>query len=378
MKRIILILLCYLTITLTGSVNSTEKLNEDTMGNDWFHRPTTTYEKFLPLALEGDSEIQNFLGYMYFYGEGVHQNYKEAHYWFHLAAEQKNLKAQQNLAIFHSGTVINVPKEYKNLEEANEWGRRHEENYRHLEGLGKIRINRESEQVYLDKSLIMSGKIDIGEKIYLTFCAGCHGFNGVATYPNAPSFISGQRLSKDDATLMDSIINGKGDEPGWGETLGENLLVYTLAYIRARFSDSNVNKIFQNDNESETVEGDTTKAGEGLFITFCAGCHGFNGIAYYVNSPSFALGERLHKSDYELEHSITNGKRAMPPWGGKLSSDQIRNIIVFIRTLPLSFQNGIAGGLRSKSNSYFWIRPLGETGIEWLGADPVGMPIPDG
>jgi mono/diheme cytochrome c family protein len=378
MKRIILILLCYLTITLTGSVNSTEKLNEDTMGNDWFHRPTTTYEKFLPLALEGDSEIQNFLGYMYFYGEGVHQNYKEAHYWFHLAAEQKNLKAQQNLAIFHSGTVINVPKEYKNLEEGNEWGRRHEENYRHLEGLGKIRINRESEQLYLDKSLMMSGKIDIGEKIYLTFCAGCHGFNGVASYPNAPSFMSGERLLKDDATLMDSIINGKGNMPEWGKTFDENLLAYTLFYIRARFSDGDVNIKLETDNDFNSVEGDAREIGERLFTTFCAGCHGFNGIAHYVNSPSFALGERLYKSDYELENSITNGMKAMPSWGDKLSSDQIRKILVFIRTLPTSFQNGIIGSLRSKPRIHFRFRPLGETGIEWLGADPVGMPIPDG
>ena len=47
-----------------------------------------------------------------------------------------------------------------------------------------------------------------------------------------------------------------------------------------------------------------TQVGEKLYITFCAGCHGFNDIAYYVNSPSFALGERLQKSDHELQKSI--------------------------------------------------------------------------
>ena len=33
--------------------------------------PTTTFEKFLPLALEGNAEVQNFIGYMFFYGEGT-------------------------------------------------------------------------------------------------------------------------------------------------------------------------------------------------------------------------------------------------------------------------------------------------------------------
>ncbi|RLD22985.1 MAG: hypothetical protein DRI70_09940, partial [Bacteroidetes bacterium] len=62
MKIIMLILFWYFANIFTGSVDAADKLSVDTMGNDWFHRPTTTYEKFLPLALEGDPEIQNFLG----------------------------------------------------------------------------------------------------------------------------------------------------------------------------------------------------------------------------------------------------------------------------------------------------------------------------
>ena len=370
MKKTIFVLFLCLTNIFISSVTAADKLSVDTLGNDWFHRPTTTYEKFLPLALEGDPEIQNFLGFMYFYGEGVLQDYNEAHDWFHLAAEQKNLKAQRNLAIFHSGTVNNVPKEYRDMEESNAWASRFSENYRRLEKLGKIRIDSNSEA----KNLVDSGKLDIGEKIYLTFCAGCHGFNGFTQYANSPSFALGERLLKDNATLMNSIINGKGDMPGWGESLDENLLAYTLAYIRARFSGGDINRNLQIGNEHEAIEGDAIKSGEKLFAKFCAGCHGFNGIAQYVNSPSFALGERLHKSDHELERSITNGQKAMPSWGGKLSRDQIRNIMVFIRTLPLLFQGGIASSLRSKPEIYFRFRPIGESGTEWLGTDPIGAP----
>jgi hypothetical protein len=51
---------------------------------------------------------------------------------------------------------------------------------------------------------------------------------------------------------------------------------------------------------------------------FCAGCHGLNGIAGYVGAPSFALGERMEKSDRELMGSITGGHEVMPEWGDKL------------------------------------------------------------
>ena len=33
--------------------------------------------------------------------------------------------------------------------------------------------------------------------------------------------------------------------------------------------------------------------GESTYAMFCAGCHGLNGIAAYVGSPSFALAERV-------------------------------------------------------------------------------------
>ena len=65
----------------------------------------------------------------------------------------------------------------------------------------------------------------------------------------------------------------------------------------------------------------------------------------------------------------------MPNWGGKLTQDQIRSIVIFIHTLQTSFQNGIASGLRGEPNIYFRFRPIGEDGIEWLGADPLGIPL---
>ena len=91
-------------------------------------------------------------------------------------------------------------------------------------------------------------------------------------------------------------------------------------------------------------------------MRFCAGCHGFNGIAYYVNSPSFALGERLIKDDVELERSIRSGTGLMPGWGALLSHEEIRDILRFVRTLPIAFETGIANDLNDPPPLFFHFR----------------------
>ncbi len=269
MKRSAYFLLLFIQIVfLPYSYSETKTTGKELIAEQIAH-PETTYEKFLPLAINGNAKIQNVLGYMYFYGEGVLQDYNQAHTWFHNAAEQDYLYAKKNLAIFHSGIIKDIPKKYINLEETNKWLLLFEENTDKLVETG------------------IKNQISLEEK-------------------------------------HEDVING-----------------------------------------------------EQLFVQFCAGCHGFNGIAYYTVSPSFALGERLHKSDSELCNSITNGKNIMPSWKNKLSEKQILNIIAFIRTLPVKFQLGIIGNLRNKPGKYFRFRPLGENGDEWNDADPVGYPSPN-
>ena len=41
-----------------------------------------------PLAEQGHADSQEWIGFLYFYGEGVPQNYAEAAKWYRLAAEQ--------------------------------------------------------------------------------------------------------------------------------------------------------------------------------------------------------------------------------------------------------------------------------------------------
>ncbi|MBW2422269.1 MAG: c-type cytochrome [Deltaproteobacteria bacterium] len=233
--------------------------------------PTTTFEKFLPLAETGDPQVQNFIAFMLFHGEGVRRDREQAHEWFHRAAEQGYAAAQRNLALMHSGTIAGVSHDYIDLEEAGFWL-----------GLADGRRPRPKKEV--------------------------------------PAW-----AFRDDRSSPGSAM--------------------VLALL---------------------------EAGERTYLAFCGGCHGFNGIAYYVGSPSFALGERMHKTDGELYDSLINGHVIMPAWGAMLSPEEIAGAILFVRALRATVDNGIGARMRMPPEMYFQFSPLGG----WAGRPTDGVSSP--
>ena len=148
-----------------------------------------------------------------------------------------------------------------------------------------------------------------------------------------------------------------------GCQVSEQIVIDEPALLTAT-TDASAVSYFGDSNGSEL------ESGEEIYLRFCGGCHGFNGIARYVNSPSFALRERMHKSDEKLARSIRKGKGAMPSWEDMLQPDQIFNLVKFIRTLADSYENGIDKEIRQPPGLFFRFRPKGETGPEWNSADP--------
>lgn len=74
------------------------------------------------------------------------------------------------------------------------------------------------------------------------------------------------------------------------------------------------------------------------FKSRCAACHGADG------SGSTSMGKAMHlrdlgsadvqkQTDAELTALITNGKGGMPAFKDKLTTDQIKQIVSFIRSL---------------------------------------------
>ena len=77
----------------------------------------TALRVFKPLAEQGNAPAQNYLGLMYYVGQGVTTNYDEAAKWSRLAAEQGDMEAQYSLGVmYYQGQGVTT-----NYDEATKW-----------------------------------------------------------------------------------------------------------------------------------------------------------------------------------------------------------------------------------------------------------------
>jgi mono/diheme cytochrome c family protein len=75
--------------------------------------------------------------------------------------------------------------------------------------------------------------------------------------------------------------------------------------------------------------------GAATYKAKCAMCHGADGSK---ENPAMGIkalsGADVQKqSDAELTEAISKGKGKMPAYAGKLSDDEIKSVVAFIRTL---------------------------------------------
>jgi len=94
------------------------------------------------------------------------------------------------------------------------------------------------------------------------------------------------------------------------------------------------------------IKGDAT-AGKTLYDSNCASCHGANaaggtqiGSVTSADIRGPALQQKYSGNQEAIEQAILNGKgagrelnQAMPRWQGKLTTEQVDNIIAYLYTL---------------------------------------------
>jgi len=79
-------------------------------------------------------------------------------------------------------------------------------------------------------------------------------------------------------------------------------------------------------------------SGADTFKAKCAMCHGADGKGDTGMGKSLKLrdlgsADVQSQSDADLSNIITNGKGKMPKYDGKLTPDQINDVVKFLRTL---------------------------------------------
>lgn len=72
-----------------------------------------------------------------------------------------------------------------------------------------------------------------GEKVYNTYCEGCHGVKGQGLIGGAPNFARGQGLMKPDASLYEIIDQGRNAMPSFRGVLKEEEYYDVISYIRS-------------------------------------------------------------------------------------------------------------------------------------------------
>jgi cytochrome c6 len=78
--------------------------------------------------------------------------------------------------------------------------------------------------------------------------------------------------------------------------------------------------------------------GADIFKSKCAACHGADGKGTTGMGKSLKLrdlssADVQKQSDADLVNIVTNGKDKMPKYDGKLTKDQINDVVKYVRTL---------------------------------------------
>jgi cytochrome c6 len=86
------------------------------------------------------------------------------------------------------------------------------------------------------------------------------------------------------------------------------------------------------------VAGAAFADGAAVFTGKCAMCHGKTGagdtgMGKSMKLRDFATADVQKQTDADLAKIVSDGKGKMPAYKGKLSDDEIKGVVAFIRTL---------------------------------------------
>ena len=65
----------------------------------------------------------------------------------------------------------------------------------------------------------------------------------------------------------------------------------------------------------------------------CVACHGADGKGGKMGTRDFGSAEVKAETDAQLTEIITKGKGKMPAYGGKLTDDEIKGLVTYVRSL---------------------------------------------
>lgn len=177
-------------------------------------------------------------------------------------------------------------------------------------------------------------QVSVGAALYTKYCTLCHGADGTGYMAdNAPSLVSHHFLrSATDAFLTEGIRMGRPGTamPTYGMSRGgplsDNDIAAIVAFLRSKGP-------FPVPIPETALTGDSVR-GQALFTETCQECHGTSfekgTTALSLHNKAFLASASPAFLRYAIEHGRPPTR--MPAFAGKLSSGQIGDIVVWLRS----------------------------------------------
>jgi mono/diheme cytochrome c family protein len=192
-----------------------------------------------------------------------------------------------------------------------------------------------------------------GQQLFAQNCSPCHGALGEGG-PNpakpgstiSPITTSEFLKTRDDATLRAIISQGQPDSgmspfaSTNGGQLDDTQIDAIVAYLRSW--ENKPLEALPPQPTPTTIAAPTLspKSGETIYAGLCAQCHGPKGEGVDGFGSPLNAAEFQQDTDQQIFDKINNGVgNYMPAWAGTLTSDQIDQVVKFIRT----FNGGTSG-----------------------------------
>jgi mono/diheme cytochrome c family protein len=167
---------------------------------------------------------------------------------------------------------------------------------------------------------------ELGQPLYETDCASCHGADGKGVVPGARNFNDLDYMrGETPASFYAATTEGRGEMPAFRGRLSSDEIWDVVFYIW-RFS----------------TDAETLALGDHLYETNCTACHGPNGSGAVLGAADLS-DLRLTASEAPRDFYLitTQGKGSMPAWQGRLSQDERWAVIDYLRTF--SYDATLAG-----------------------------------
>src|SRR4030065_666065 len=157
----------------------------------------------------------------------------------------------------------------------------------------------------------------LGQLLYQSQCATCHGEDGEGVVPGARNFNDLDYMrGETPASFYAAVTEGRGEMPSFLDVLTSDER-WDVVFYMWRFSTS----------------AETLAFGKDLYVANCAACHGDDGVGKVLGAADFTdlrfVDDRAPR-DFYL--TVTQGKGSMPAWQGRLSQDERWAVIDYLRT----------------------------------------------